>query len=33
MSKKNTTITVRGVEITFTQPRKEDYISITDIAK
>ncbi|MEA3443861.1 MAG: KilA-N domain-containing protein [Bacteroidota bacterium] len=33
MNKKNTIIAVRGVEVTFTQTRKEDYISITDIAK
>ncbi len=33
MSKKNTKIAVKGVEITFTQTKQEDYISITDIAK
>lgn len=33
MSNKNTIIAIRGVEVTFTQNRKEDYISITDIAK
>ena len=33
MSKKNTIIAVKGVEVTFTQTCKEDYISITDIAK
>jgi len=33
MSKKNTIIAVRGVDVTFTQTHKEDYISITDIAK
>lgn len=33
MSKKNKIIAVKGVEVTFTQTRKEDYISITDIAK
>ena len=33
MSDKNTKITVKGVEVTFTQTKQEDYISITDIAK
>jgi len=33
MSKKNTIIDVKGVEVTLTQNRKEDYVSITDIAK
>ena len=33
MSKKNTIIAVKGVEVTLTQNRKEDYVSITDIAK
>ena len=33
MSKKNQIIAVKGVEVTFTQTHKEDYINITDIAK
>ncbi|MEA1878942.1 MAG: KilA-N domain-containing protein [Bacteroidota bacterium] len=33
MSKKNKIIAIKGVEVTFTQTREEDYISITDIAK
>ncbi len=33
MSKKNTKIEVKGIEITFTQTRQEDFICITDIAK
>ena len=33
MSKKNTKIEVKGVEVAFTQTKKEDFISNTDIAK
>lgn len=33
MSKGNTKIAVKGVEVTFIRTRQEDYISITDIAK
>ena len=33
MSKINTKIAVKGVEVTFSQIKQEDYISITDIAK
>ncbi len=33
MSKKNTKIEVKGVEVTFVQTQQEDFICITDIAK
>ncbi|MEA3362279.1 MAG: KilA-N domain-containing protein [Thermodesulfobacteriota bacterium] len=33
MSKKNTKIEVKGIEVTFVQTQQEDFICITDIAK
>ena len=33
MSKKNTKIEVKGVEVAFTQIHQEDFVCITDIAK